>query len=168
VDTEALKARGTQVLNDITATLEWHFYDGVETDEDVQLANIEATHKDDTASADNLAQSLNDYGTLAKPLADQLDGLGGFKASEIDEALEIADKLGQVSLTPTARSEAARDAKLLRDQLAHLLFDRVRLVRAAARFVYRNHPEIARLATSAYERRRRAESRRAKAAGTTA
>lgn len=168
VDTEALKARGTQLLNDITATLEWYLDDGQETDEDVQLANLQAAHADDTGSADNLAQALHDYATMAGPMADQLSGLGNFDASGIEEALRIADQLGEVTLTPTARSEKARDAKLLRDQLANLLSDKVRLVRSAARFVFRNQPEISRLATSAYERRRRAEARRAKAAGATA
>ena len=163
VDTEALKGRGTEVLNDITATLEWYLDDGVETDEDVQLANLKSAHANDTGAADDLAQALHDYATLSRPMAGALGGLGDFDAAEIDEALEIADKLGQVSLTPNARSEKAREAKLLRDQLSCLLSEKIRLVRSAARFVFRKHPDIARQATSAYERRRRAEARRAKA-----
>ena len=47
----------------------------------------------------------------------------------------------------------------LRNRLITLLLDRMRRVRAAARYVFRNHPEIARRATSTYERRRRARSR---------
>jgi hypothetical protein len=38
----------------------------------------------------------------------------------------------------------------------------VSLVRGAARFVFRAHPEIAREVGSAYERRRRGAARRAK------
>ncbi len=167
VDTEALKARGTQLLTDITATLEWHLDDGVETDEDVQLAQIRAAHKKDTGGADSLAQALHDYASLARPMAAALDGLGGFQASSIDEALRIADSLGEVSQTPGARSEKSRDAKLLRDRLVQLLNDRVGTVRAAARFVFRNQPQIAKIPASAYERRRRAESRRAAASAAT-
>jgi hypothetical protein len=93
----------------------------------------------------------------------KLNGLGGFDAACIGEALDIADKLGEVAAAPPAKTENAKNAKLLRDQLAHLLNQRVLTVRAAARFVFRKHPDIAKLPASAYERRRRAESRRAKA-----
>jgi hypothetical protein len=39
------------------------------------------------------------------------------------------------------------------------LLERMRAVRTAARYAFRNHPELARKATSAYERRRRARAR---------
>ena len=59
-------------------------------------------------------------------MADDLNGLGDFDATDIDEAVKIADRLGQVSLAPTVRSEEAKNAKLLRDQLVSLLWNRVR------------------------------------------
>ena len=54
-------------------------------------------------------------------------------------------------------------AKALRNRLATVLSNRMGVVRSAARFVFRNRPEIIREVTSAYERRRRAASRRAAA-----
>lgn len=164
VDTKTLIADGTRALNEITAVLEWHLDDGVEDDADIQLANIKDDHKDDTDSSSSLAQALHDYGTFAKPLQDELDGLGNFNGAIIDEALALADQLGEVSLTPQARSEQARVAKRQRDQLANLLQSRIRLVRAASRFVFRNHPQINREVTSAYDRRRRAAAKRAQQA----
>lgn len=161
-DTKTLLAEGRNALSEITAVLEWHLDDGIEDEADIQLANLKANHKDDTDSAASLAQALHDYGTLAKPLNEQLQGLGNFDASLIDKALQLADQLGAVSLAPNVRSEEAKNAKYLRDQLSSLLQQKIRLVRAAARFVYRDHPEIYREVTSTYERRRRAAAKRVK------
>jgi hypothetical protein len=163
VDGAALKARGSAVLGEITAVLEWHLDDGIETDDDARLAQLGAAHADDTGSADELAQALSDYATMAKPLAGALHGLGGFDKARITEALALAKSLGEVTQTPAVRSEAAKEAKLLRDRLAQLLADRVRLVRSGAKFVFRDHLEIARQFGSAYERRRRAAQKRASA-----
>ena len=41
-----------------------------------------------------------------------------------------------------------------------MLYDRMQRVRSAARFVFRNHPDIVRQATSTYQRSRRARHRR--------
>jgi len=66
--------------------------------------------------------------------------------------------------TPTtpASPENTRRALDIRNRVATLLVDRVNLVRSAARFVFRNQPDIVRLSTSAFERRRR-KAQRAKA-----
>ncbi|WP_437722481.1 hypothetical protein [Sorangium sp. So ce861] len=56
--------------------------------------------------------------------------------------------------------EKARDALLLRNKVIGLLNARISTVRAAARFVFRDRPDIVRESTSAYERRRRAEAKR--------
>lgn len=48
--------------------------------------------------------------------------------------------------------------------LTETLLDlRVSKVRRAARYVYRDHPEMIRLVTSAYERKRRLDAKRKKA-----
>ena len=160
VPTKDLMAQGNKQLGEITGVLEWHLDDGVNDDADTRLSQLKEAHSDDTSSADSLAQALHDYATLAKPLAGELDGLGNFNAATIDEAFETADRLGEVQPGGTPRSEAATDAIFLRNQLANLLKGRMRLVRSAARFVFRDHPEIVREVTSAYERKRRAAARR--------
>ncbi|HVK65588.1 MAG TPA: hypothetical protein VM694_13990 [Polyangium sp.] len=53
-------------------------------------------------------------------------------------------------------------AALAATRLVALLLERMAIVRAAARFVFCNRPEIVREATSAYARKRRAEARRTK------
>ena len=49
----------------------------------------------------------------------------------------------------------------MRNRIAYLLQQRMGLARRAARFVFRDYPKIIRIATSSYERRRRAAYRRA-------
>jgi hypothetical protein len=155
--------RGHFLLNEITATLEWHFDDGVDDENDAKLAALASAHADDSQSADTLASALDDYAALAEPHRDALDGLGGFDAAYIDEARVVAKALREKPSTPVVMTPEAKRAIALRNKVATLLWDRMSIVRAAARFVFRGQPEIVREATSAYERRRRAVARRAKA-----
>lgn len=145
---------------ELTASLEWLFDDGVEDENDRALANLKAEHDRTPESLDALAAELFDYATLAEAHRAQLTGLGGFEPSLIDEAKQLAAALRERG-APSAGASAESDALMLRHQLATLLLDKMSLVRAAARFVFRRHPEVARQATSGYERRRRAANRRA-------
>jgi len=156
-------ARGRFLLDEITATLEWLFDDGVEDEKDAQLDNLGAAHADDPESADALAGALDDYAGLAEPHRAEMDGLGDFEAAYVDEARTVAEALRNKPAVPAPMSPKARAALALRNKVIALLAERVAIVRAAARFVFRGQPSIARLATSAYERRRRAASRRARA-----
>jgi hypothetical protein len=52
----------------------------------------------------------------------------------------------------------------LRNRLVTLLEHRVSKVRRAARYVFRDHPEVVRQVTSSYERKRRVEAKRRKKA----
>lgn len=154
---------GRFLLDELTATLEWLFDDGVEDENDVRLASLDRVHADDPDTADALASALDDYAALAAPHRTAMDGLGGFDAAYIDEARAVAKALREKPASPSAMSDAARRAIALRNKLVTLLVERIGIVRRAARFVFRGQPAIVREATSAYERRRRAADRRAKA-----
>jgi len=160
---QKLLARAAFVLGELEATLEWHFDDGIEDETDQQLRTLSELHSGNTGSSDSLAQAIHDYATLAKPHAQALDGVGGFDSALIDEGLELAVQLGDVGQGPTGGSKEELAALELRNRLAHMLFQRMSLVRRAARFVFRDQPEIVRQATSAYQRRQRAARRRAQA-----
>jgi hypothetical protein len=164
-----VEMRARYVLSEITATLEWLFDDGVRDDNDERLAAVAQAHRDDPESADALASELEDYAALADKHRKEMKGLGGFEVAMIDEAKELARKLRQAPASPQAPTEEARRALALRNRLLTLMAQRIARVRSAARFVFRNHPEVIRQATSAFERRRRAEARRraAKAAAST-
>lgn len=152
--------RATFVLNEITSTLEWLFDDGVDDERDAQLAALKKEHADTPDSHDAWAAELDDYAALASQYSKEMDGLGGFDIALIDEARSLAAQLRDRPATPAALPEDAARAKALRNRLATLLWSRLSLVRGAARFVFRNQPEIVREVTSAYERRRRAATRR--------
>lgn len=154
--------RAVHIIDELSAVLEWYFDDGVEDEKDAQLAAVKKAHKETPDSADALASECEDYAALARPHRAKLAGLGGFDAALIDEADTVAAQLREHPTTPAVNA-ATQDALTLRNQIANLLYARMSLVRAGARFVYRNEPSIVREATSAYERRRRAANRRAAA-----
>lgn len=113
-----------------------------------------------------LAQALDDYAALAKPHRKDLDGLGDFDVALLNDAPGLAARIRARSVA-TAPSPAHTAAMEKRNRVVNTLAVRVVAARSAARFVFRKHPEIARRATSAYQRRTRAASRRAAAAATT-
>lgn len=76
------------------------------------------------------------------------------------QAVDLAASLRAHLAQGAALGEKAREALVLRNKVIGLLSARISTVRAAARFVFRDRPEIVREATSTYERRRRAEAKR--------
>ncbi len=150
-----VRARAQYVLGEIVAALEWWLDDGVDDDRDQQLAALKAEYADGSSSADSMASELSDYAALARQEAAGLEGLGGFELSLVDEAESLAKQLRQRPTTPNS-PENTRRALDIRNRVATLLLDRMCQVRAAARFVFRNHSLIARESGSAFERRRRA------------
>jgi hypothetical protein len=153
-------ARAEYVLAEITSALEWLLDDGVEDDRDKQLAALKTEYAENSASNDSVAAELSDYAALARREAKGIEGLGGFELSLLDEAETLAQQLRERPAT-TSPSENTRQALELRNRIATLLVDRMTQVRAAARFVFRNHPELARQVGSTYARRQRAAARRA-------
>lgn len=152
--------RGRFLVGEIAATLGYLFDDGVENERDAQLAAVQASHADTPDSNDALAAELDDYRGLATPYRSEIDGLGGFDLKLLDEAKVVAAELRDRPSTSAVLNDEAARALALRNRLAMLLAAKMGVVRSAARFVFRHHPNIVREATSAYERRRRAAARR--------
>lgn len=151
--------RARFLVSEIEAVLAYYLDDGVEDEDDARLANVIAAHKDHPETADALALALEDYSALAEMHAKEIDGLGGFDAKLIGEAKKLAAELRSMpSAAPNPASAAALNK---RNRFLQLLDARVRKVRAAAKFVYRAQPELARGAASAYERKRRIVAKRA-------
>jgi hypothetical protein len=158
---EDVMTRAWLVLGEITDTLEFLFDDGVEDENDKRLAALSTTHADMPNTADALANALSDYAFLAEPHREQMDGLGGFDVKMIDEAKELAEKLRNRPPSAREASVESREALVLRNKIVNLMTVRMNLVRAAAKFVFRGQAAIIKKATSAYERKRRAEAARA-------
>lgn len=151
--------RARFVVDEMHAALTYLFDDGVADDDDERLANIVAIHKDDADSPAYLAVELDEYAKIAEPHAKELDGLGGFDVAMIAEAKKLADEIRATPIAPPSADETAKLAK--RNRLLQLLDKRVRKVRAAAKFVFRAHPEIAKQVASPYERKHRIVAKRA-------
>jgi hypothetical protein len=111
-----------------------------------------------------MALALEGYAELAGRHRDPLSKIAGFDVNLVEEARVLAAALRQQSAAALIRTtpDAQRQALALRNRLLMLLIDRVKRVRRAAAYVFRNNPEIVRKFTSAYERRQRSARRKAK------
>jgi hypothetical protein len=158
--------RGEFVLHELQTTLAYLFDDGVEDEADEQLRRFAEAHAHPT-SQDALALALETYALFADSYRGRMKGLPEFDEGIVDEALVLAKRLREHSGQQLTREslDTRRAAIALRNRLTTLLLDRMAIVRRAASYVFRNHPDIARKAMSSYDRTRRARSRREKAAG---
>jgi hypothetical protein len=155
--------RADFVLAEIRSALEFLFDDGKHDEADEQLENLRVAFAD-SASQDAMALALEGYAELAGRHRDGLGKLDAFDLALLEEARELAAALRQQSAAALIRTtpDAQRQALSLRNRLLLLLLERVKRVRRAAAYVFRNHPEIVRKFTSAYERRQRSVRRKAK------
>jgi hypothetical protein len=156
--------RADFVLGEIRHSLEFLFDDGKQDDADVQLENLRTAFSP-SASQDAMALALEGYAALAGKYRDALVKLEGFDVTLLDEARTLAAALRQQSAAALthANADTQREALALRNRLLTLLVDRVKRVRRAAAYVFRNQPDIVRKFTSAFERKQRSARRRAKA-----
>lgn len=161
-------ARAKELVDELETALEFLLDDDVEEAADAQLARLKEYHADDGQRSATLVQALRDFAALAGSLRNRLvESDEDFDPKIIDEARKLAKHLMEQPARPAPNAEAVTQATKIRNQLLHLLMSRVSLTRRSAAHVFRKHPEIVREATSAYERRRRAANRRAKAAAET-
>lgn len=147
-----------RVLRAILATLAWYLDGGDDESGRAQLDALRAAHAKVGQKALALAAALEDSARFAEGYREAMAGVGGFDPRQLDEAMRLARALRERARAPR-RPQATREALWLRNKLVALLRDRVATVRAAARFVFRDHPEIIREVTSAHERKRRKRGR---------
>ncbi len=151
-----------ELVRELVYILDYAVDDGVSDDLDAQLAAIHKDHANDPDSTDAIALQLEDYGRFAKSIPDRVDGLAGFEIATADLAIALAAELRSRPAIPSAQTPKVAAALDLRNRFLTLLLLRVSTVRSAAAVVFRNHPEIVRLATSRYGRHRKAMQRAAK------
>lgn len=150
--------RAEEIVNELHAVLEYHLDDGTEDEHDARFANVVNAHKDTPDSGADYAIALREYADLAEMYVDEIAGKGGFDPKLITEAKKLSNEL-LAGPIPQPSPEGAI-ALTKRNRLMQLLDRRVRLVRAAAKFVFRKHPDIARMTSSTYERTRRVIAKR--------
>lgn len=155
------RERAEFVLSELVASLEYLFDDDIEDEDDQRLERLAQQHVN-PASQDALAAALDDYAGLAEMHRARLTELGAFDASFIGEAHALATAMRELSADKLAgaSTDAQKLALELRNRLATMLYDRMQLVRSAARYVFRRDPDTVRRVTSAYQRQRVARYRK--------
>ncbi len=156
----ALEVRARKLISTLSNACELVLDDDVEEPADKALANAKSRAEDDTRAT--RIQYLFDLAAVAEEVKDRLATLRSFDPGWIAEARDVAQKLS--SEGPPVAGQPADPKVDLRNRLVTLLDHRVSKVRRAARFVYRDHPEVVRQLTSSYERKRRVEAKRRKRA----
>lgn len=155
---EADVARAEFIIDEVESSLEWLFDDGVQDEKDDALDTVRTEHEDAGDTLPEVATRLEDWLELGTPYIAKIDGVGDFDAKLFEEGAALVTKLRAM---PEQSSTSARsEAIALRNRYLNLIAERVARVRSSARHVFRAYPDIARLATSAHGRRKRAESRR--------
>ena len=125
----------------------------------IDLARFNRAYLRDKKDAATLAQWMADYHTVALQNETALIQVPGYDPAILEKGTAITERL-RVTRRGRPRGSDTKQAALdRRRQLTHVLAERVRRVRSAARFVFRNHPEIRKLVTSDFERRRRRQNR---------
>jgi hypothetical protein len=159
VDTKQVAERGRFLLREFKHVAKWAFrVEGAELARK-RLRSLRASYRKKPKKTAYLAAELRDYVVLLSEHQEFVEGIEGFDAALIEEVQKIAKQLHTIRAGRPKKSKACGEILLLRRQLTHLLMERVRLVRTAARFVFRNHRGIVREITSSYERKRRSRSR---------
>lgn len=154
----SLKAR--QWLQELHHLLKWaHRYppSGSALSIDVPKLLREYRKKGKTAAA--LAGWIGQDLSLVRKYAQELSNVSGLTPEFLKEGERLMDALSSVRRGRVSGSEAYQSCIKQRDALIQLLQDRITRVRTAVRFVFRNHPQIRKLAMSDFERRRRSKNR---------
>jgi hypothetical protein len=158
--------RARFLVDELESAISFALDDDVHEEADDQLAKLQEFHSQDGQRSSALIQALRDYGALAKGLGARIaEADDEFDPKLVDEALALATTMQAAPAAPAAATNgAAREAGATRNRLLVLMNDTVGRIRKVAGHVYRRHPEVLREVTSAFDRRRRAAARRAKAA----
>lgn len=164
-DLNLLMQRGLFLLGEISAAMEWCLcLKYLHEDHVIPKPGIVEIGSD-INSPKELSRALSDFAKLGVAWKSALIEFGGFDLSYLDEATDIAARLETLEHTYAPDTKEAREAVAQRDQLSNLLLQRLRLVRAAARFVFRHHSDIVRKFGSQYTHRLHTARRRAEIVG---
>ncbi len=138
-----LMARGGRLLGDLRAVLS---YDAtLEPACAPAVRSLARAHRRPTTPG-KLALALAEFAAVAAKRGDALVGLGDFDPAWIAEAEALAASLRRLPDQRRRGGRPAHAAITRRNRLVAVLLDRMKRVRAAARFVFRHSPEVARLA----------------------
>jgi hypothetical protein len=117
------------------------------------LTRLRAENASTKTSASALIFTLRMWTLTAEDHRKALDGFGGFDLAVLDEARAMIEELGSLKSLRDEAANARRALLSARDTDLEELTTLLRDLRVAARFVFRDRPEIARQFTSAHARK---------------
>lgn len=144
------------LLSNVEAAIDFHLDDDIEEPADEQLARLKRIERRVGQSVAAIAQLLLAYVLLARSLEERLKQDRSFDPNWLERGEALAEELRAFQPPGADEMEQLLD---LRDRIYTLLHQRSSLLRRAVNYVFREHVDIRRLFTSAYERRRRAMNR---------
>lgn len=145
--------RASALASKLRAALSFVLESGRQPAAAERLASVRAEFHS-VANQDELALALQAYVGLAREHLALVTKIGVESAS-IDEAEALATTLREQSAAKLARTDDGGDVAGLRNRLIGALDARMRTVRRAFRYVFRDHPEVARRSVSGYARTKR-------------
>jgi len=160
-DTVSLE-RAEELLAEFRALLAYVLEDGQHAAGEQQLARLREEFGG-ALSHDATASALEGYAELAATYAAEVKGIGEFEQAMLDESLNVARALRQRSADKLAGpgAEEQRALMALRNRLVAALVRKMKDVRRAFRFVFRDYPDLARKSGSEYVRTQRRRLRQA-------
>jgi len=147
--------RATHLIDELEAAIDFILDDDVHEPADDRLDALHATPEGGSSAA-TIGQQLLAWLLLATDLQDRLAQLGDFDPALLTEARTLVD-----ALTGAAPPTTAQRAPLtvVRKGLLSLMLAEQAALNRAAHYVWRHHPDLRRLFTSAEARKRRALNR---------
>lgn len=149
--------RAKYLLTEIQTVLWFYFEQSGHQDGLAILQELERSVNTDPNNQLELGEALLAYASLASDYAEQIDSLGGFDKTVIEEAQLLAAQVRNKVGTDRDEKTALINQ---RNRLISLLVKKVEQVRTAARFVFRHHPVLLRETQSAYLRQVRVAQRK--------
>jgi len=168
------KAQGTTmedaeaIIRVLRFALGYVLEDGQHPEGEEQLSRLRE-RENESRTQDGVALVLDGYRELARQHLAELSQIPDFNPGIIEQAVSTAQGLRQRSADALTGNVAREQRELLalRNRLLTAIADRLREARRVIRYVYRDHPDIVRKATSDYSRSKpRAKRENPAAAGT--
>ena len=141
------------LIRELRAALSFVLEDGEHPAGEEQLERLREKEAENR-SQDGVALVLDNYRELAREYATELSAVPDYDAGLVDKAIAVAQGLRQRSADALSGNTAREQRELLslRNRLLTAIADRLKESRRVIRYVFRDHPDLVKKATSHYAR----------------
>lgn len=142
-----------ELIRELRAALSFVLEDGDHPAGEEQLVRLR-DKETVNRSQDGVALVLDNYRELAREYAKELSAVPDYDAGLVDKAIAVAQGLRQRSADALSGNTARQQRELLslRNRFLTAIAERVKESRRVIRYVFRDHPDLVKKATSRYAR----------------